>query len=85
MGFSFMEAVNRLEGIWSGQVGWRGGVTDLIVDERTSYPEVNLFSGEAVKGCIMLAQAKDVSKSRSMGEGDNANQSLCDKYFVLID
>lgn len=60
-------------------------MTDLIVDERTSYPEVNLFSGEAVKGCIMLAQAKDVSKSRSMGEGDNANQSLCDMYSVLID
>lgn len=32
----------------------------------------------------MLVQAKDESKSRGLREGDNPNQSLFNKHFVLI-
>lgn len=42
------------------------------------YHEIHLFLGEAV-------QAKDESKSRGLGEGDNPNQSLFNKHFVLTD
>lgn len=57
----------------------------LNTDERMFYPESILFSGKDVEDRLYADSGWGWSKDQWQGERRQLNQSLVNKYFVLID